>query len=238
MNQFRLWNASATICNHFQMSFGPNQPWSCLFLVNIGGQLGRKCCGWLKMPCTIPIPVVMLLACEPILTLECFCSCLQSCAHVIWVRVASELVIYAKFGGQLGSKWRVWMKTPCTILIQSSIDLFMNQFWLWSVSEAVCNHVYMWFGPNQPWSCSVLAKTGGQLSRICCDWLKMQCTIPIPGFVINVCELNLTLEYFWSSLQWCTHVIWANIALKLFVFGQIWGLAWHSIVCLDEKGNV
>ena len=32
--------------------------------------LGSKCCGWLKMPCVIPTPVVMILACEPILTLE------------------------------------------------------------------------------------------------------------------------------------------------------------------------
>ena len=34
---------------------------------------------------------------------------------------------------------------------------------------------------------------------------------------------NLTFECFCSSLQSCTHVIWARVALKLSVFGQIWG---------------
>ena len=33
----------------------------------------------------------------------------------------------------------------------------------------------------------------------------------------------LTLECFYSSLQSCTYVIWARVALKLSVFGQIWG---------------
>ena len=106
MNHFWLWNASAATYNHFQMSFGPNQSWSCSFSAEIGGQLSRKCCGWLKMPCTIPIPVVMVLACEPILTLECFCSCLQPCAHVIWARIALEFVIFGQIWGS-ASQWMV-----------------------------------------------------------------------------------------------------------------------------------
>ena len=102
MNEFWLWNASAAIFNHLHMSFGPNQLWSCSILAKNGGQLGRKCCGWLKMPCAIPIPAVMILACESILTLECFCSCLQPYVHVIWAKITPELVI----SGQIwGSAW-------------------------------------------------------------------------------------------------------------------------------------
>ena len=103
MNQFWLWSASAAISSHLNMSFGPNQPWSCLFLANIGGQLGRKCCSWLKMPCTIPIPVVMILVCKPILTLECFCSYLQPYLCVILARIAPELVIFCQIWG---SAWQ------------------------------------------------------------------------------------------------------------------------------------
>ena len=72
-----------------------------------------------------------------------------------------------------------------------------------------------------------MAKTGGQVGRKCCGWLKMIPVIPIPGFIINVYELILTLEYFCSSPQSFTHVIWVREAIKLSVFGQIWGSAWH-----------
>ena len=63
----------------------------------------------------------------------------------------------------------------------------------------------------------------------------MPCTIPIPGFMILSCESILTLECFCSSLQSCTHVIWARVAIKFSIFGQILGLAWHKMVCLGEK---
>ena len=75
------------------------------------GQIGRKCCSWLKMPRIIPIPCFIILACKPNLTLECFCSCLQSCAHVIWAIVALKLSIFGQIWDRLGSKWCVWIKT-------------------------------------------------------------------------------------------------------------------------------
>ena len=123
MKQFWLWNASVAICNHLHMSCGPNQPWSCSFLAKIGDQLGRKCCGWLVIPCIIPIPVVMILACEPISTLEYFCICLQSCTRVIWVRVALELDTFGQIWGQLGRKWCVWVTKTCAIPIPGFVEL-------------------------------------------------------------------------------------------------------------------
>ena len=179
------------------------------------------------MPCTIPIPVVMIFACEPIWTLECFCSCLKPCAHTIWARISPELAIFVKKWGQLGTKWYVWIKKPCMIPIPSFAELSHEWMLTLECFYGAYNHAYMWFGPNQPWNCLFLAKTGGMLGRKCCGWLKVTCAIPIPGFIINVCELILTLECFCSSLQSFIHVIWAKVALKLFVFGQIWGSAWH-----------
>ena len=102
MNQFWLWNAFAVIYDHVHMSFWQDQSWSCSFLAKIGGQLGRKCYGWLKMTCTLPIPVVMIISREPTLTLECLCTCRQPCAHVIWVKIAPE---FLTFGQIWGSVW-------------------------------------------------------------------------------------------------------------------------------------
>ena len=68
-----------------------------------------------------------------------------------------------------------------------------------------------------------------------CGWLKIPCTIPTPGFTVLVCESILTLQCICISLQSCTHVIWARLALKLSILGQLWGLAWHQMMCLDEK---
>ena len=105
MNQIWLWSASVAICTHFDVWFGPNQPWSSSFLTNIGCQLDRKCCGWLKITCMILISGFIIVTCEPMLTLECFYSCLQPCAHVIWARVAPSLVIFYQIWG---SAWP-WM---------------------------------------------------------------------------------------------------------------------------------
>ena len=113
MNWFWLWNTSAAIYNHLHMSFGPNQPWSCSFLAQIGGQFGRKCCDWVKIPSTNSIPGCIVLVRELIMTFECFCSSLQSYPHMFWAKVAPKLFIFVKLGGQLDSKWCVWVKRPC-----------------------------------------------------------------------------------------------------------------------------
>ena len=134
-----------------------------------------------------------------------------------WPNLGVSITVNGVFG------WKNHGRFPS----QALQTFLMNQFWLWTASAAVCKHPHMWFGPNQPWSCSFLAKTGGQLGRKYCGWPKMTPTIPVPGFVINVCELILTLECFWNSLQSCTYAIWAKVALKLFIFGQIWGSVWH-----------
>ena len=45
---------------------GQISPGAARFLVKTGGQLDRKRCGLLKMPCAIPIPDFIILACKPI----------------------------------------------------------------------------------------------------------------------------------------------------------------------------
>ena len=90
-----------------------------------------------------------------------------------------------------------------------------------------------------------LSKTGGQLGRKCCCWLKMPCTIfilgfinlaiPIPGFINLADELSLTFECFCSSLQQCTHSIWAKLALGMLIFGQKWGTEWQKMLWLAKN---
>ena len=130
------------------------------FWPKTGGQIGQKCCGWLKFPCRIPIPGCIILLCELNLTLECFCSSLQSCLYVIWARVAPKLFILPKFGGRLGISsvigWKIHVRFPS----QSSKTLIMKQFWDWVVSAAIYNHLHTSFWPNEPWSCSFLARIG------------------------------------------------------------------------------
>ena len=228
MNQFWLWNAFAVIYDHMHMSFWQNQSWSCLFLAKIGGQLGRKCYGWLKMSCTIPIPVVMILACEPTLTLECLCTCRQPCAHVIWAKIAPEFVT---FGQIWGSVWQYMVCLDEETMHDSHPKLCRPFSWTrfdfgvllqQSATMHRCD-----LGQISPGAVCFFTKTKGQIGRKCGGCLKMRCTIPIPCFINNICELILTLECFCSSLQSFTHLIWASVALKLSVFGQIWGSAWH-----------
>ena len=81
------------------MWFGPVQLWNCWFLANTGGYLGRKYCGRLKMPYMVTIRGFINLAHEPILTLEWFCSRLQSCVHVLWAKIASKLLVFDHIWG-------------------------------------------------------------------------------------------------------------------------------------------
>ena len=96
VNQFWLWNASTTVYNYAHMWFGPEHPPNCPFLANFRGRLGTKWCVWMKNPCTIPIPGLINLSHEPILTLECLCSNLQPFAHVIWAKSALELLVFSQ----------------------------------------------------------------------------------------------------------------------------------------------
>ena len=73
----------------------------------------------------------------------------------------------------------------------------------------------------------VLAQNGRSAWQKMLWFLKMPRTIVIPGFIIYVCKPILILECFCSSLQSRLHVIWARVVIKLSIFGQIWGSAWH-----------
>ena len=108
------------------MRFGPYQALELLILGQNWGQLGRKCCDWLKIPSMIPIPGFMIRDCEPNSTLECFCISLQSCRYVIWAILALKLSVFCKIWGQLGTNWCVWIEEPCTVPIPGFINL-MNK---------------------------------------------------------------------------------------------------------------
>ena len=113
---------------------------------------------------------------------------------------------------------------------ESVLTLECFYFLQQSATLRTCN-----LGQISPGAAHFWPKMGGQLGRRCCGWLKIPCTIPTPGFIIHVCESISTLEWFCSSLQSFAHLIWARVALKFSNFGQLWGLAWHFMVCLNEK---
>ena len=120
------------------------------------------------------------------------------------------------------------MKIAWGILIPSSVDLHYDPVLtfecLFSILQP-CVHAIR--GKSALELLVFWSKMGGQRGRKCYGWLKMPSAIPIPGFIIHVCEPILTFECFYSSLQPCTCVIWARVSIKLSVFGQIWGSAWH-----------
>ena len=102
VNPFWLWNASAAVCNHVHMLFGPEPPGNRSFLAEFGSQLGSKCCVWMKIPCKNPTSGFLDLSNELILTLESFFSSLQPCVYVIWAKSTLELLV---FGQNWGSAW-------------------------------------------------------------------------------------------------------------------------------------
>ena len=75
--------------------------------------------------------------------------------------VGASLAVKGVFGQKYHVRFPSWALST----------LLVNQFCRWSAPAAVCNHAPMWFGLTQPWSCSFLAKTGGQLGRKGCAWL-------------------------------------------------------------------
>ena len=142
------------------MRLGPNQPWSCSFLAKTGGQLGRKCCSWLQLPCTIPIPGFIINVCKSTLTLECFCISLQPCTRVIRARVALKLSVFVQIWGQLDTKWFIWMKNPCTIPIPGFINLSHERI---LTLECFCSNL-------QPFAHVIWAKSALELLNFGLNW--------------------------------------------------------------------
>ena len=150
------------------------------------------------------------------------CGLGQSRPQIVhfWPNLGVDLAVNGVFG---------W-KRPCVIPIPGFVNLAHEPISIWSASTAIFNHAHMSYGPNQSWSFLFLAKSGDQLGRKCCDWFKMPYTNSIPGFLTLAHEPILTLDCFCSSLQSCTHVIWAKVAPKLFIVGRIWRSAYQYTV--------
>ena len=132
------------------------------FWPKMGGQLGRKGCGWLKRPCMIPIPGFIILDCDPILILKCSCSSLQSCTHVIWARVALKLSVF----GQI--RWSAWHWMECLdskTMYDSHPRLKKPCLWTnfeyWIASTGIWNHLHMSFGPKSALELLVFGQNWG-----------------------------------------------------------------------------
>ena len=76
--------------------------------------------------CTIPIWSSVDLSYEPILTVECFCSNLQPCVHLIWVKSALELLV---FGQHWGSAWQKMLWLTWNYMYNSHFRLYNQCLW-------------------------------------------------------------------------------------------------------------
>ena len=100
-----LLQLSTTICTCY---LGQNHLRIGHFWPYLGVSLALNSVVWMKKPFTIPIQRSVDLSYEPHLILECFCSSLQPCLHVIWAKSALELLV---FGQNWGSAWQkiLWL---------------------------------------------------------------------------------------------------------------------------------
>ena len=207
---------------------GQISPGAARFWPKTGGQLGRKCGGWLEMTCTIPIPGFLINVCDLILTLECFCSSLQSFARVLWARETLKLSVFGQFWGSAChemvcldekdvfdshprlNKHSSWTKFAFGLLLQQS--------------PTICTCHLGQISPGATCFCPTL---GVSLAENVEVDLKMPCTLPIPVVIIIAYESILTLECFCSCLQPCAYIIRAKLALEFVTIVQIWGSAWQ-----------
>ena len=147
------------------------------FWPNFGVGLALYCVFEWKT-CTIPIPGFINLAHEPFLTLECFCSNFNHLHMAFGPNQPWSCSFWPKLGVSLAENLVVDLKFHVRFPSQSSWSLLVNQFWLWNASAAVCNHVYVLFGPELPQNWSFLAKFGHQVGRKSCVWMKKHVRFP------------------------------------------------------------
>ena len=124
------------------------------------------------------------------------CTC-----YVLWARVATELVI---FGQTCASAWPQIGSLDEKIMRDSHPKLCTPFLWIKFDFGVLLQHFATihtcYLGKISPGATHFWPKMGGQLGRKCDGWLKMLCTISIPGSIIHVCESVLILECFCISL--------------------------------------